>query len=182
MAGHPHLGTLAWIPALDRLDLLAGPVVEFLQAHPLDAYVAAIDPELADTAEFCAAYAVPPEVSANCVVVAGRRGDHTTMAACLVLATDRADVNKTVRKHLDVRKISFAQMADAVAQTSMEYGGITPIGLPAGWPILVDEAVAAADWVVVGSGIRDSKIAIPGRDLTQLPEASVLRLAIATAD
>ena len=97
----------------------------------LDCLVAAIDPDLADTAAFCAAYAVPLEVSANCVVVAGRRGEISTMAACLVLATDRADVNKTVRKHLDVRKISFAAMADAVAQTGMEYGGITPIG-PAG--------------------------------------------------
>ena len=63
------------------------------------------------------------------------------MAACLVLASDRADVNKTVRKHLDVRKISFASMEDAVAQTGMEYGGITPVGLPADWPILVDTAV-----------------------------------------
>ena len=65
------------------------------------------------------------------------------MAACLVLATDRADVNKTVRKHLDVRKISFAAMDDAVAQTGMEYGGITPVGLPVDWPILVDAAVIA---------------------------------------
>ena len=81
-----------------------------------------------------------------------------------------------------MRKISFAQMADAVAQTSMEYGGITPIGLPSGWPILVDEAVAAADWVVVGSGIRGSKIAIPAGPHLSCPEASVLRLAIAAAD
>ena len=94
------------------------------------------------------------------------------------MATDRADVNKTVRKHLDVRKISFAPMAEAVAQTSMEYGGITPIGLPDGWPILVDEAVAAADWVVVGSGIRGSKIAVPGRVLAELPHAGVLALTI----
>ena len=85
---------------------------------------------------------VPLDISANCVVVAGRRAEISVMAACLVLATDRADVNKTVRKHLDVRKISFASMDDAVAQTGMEYGGITPIGLPDGWPILVDAAVA----------------------------------------
>ena len=61
------------------------------------------------------------------------------MAGCLVLATDRADVNKAVRKHLDVRKISFAAMEEAVAQTGMEYGGITPVGLPSDWPVLVDD-------------------------------------------
>ena len=121
---------------------------------------------------------MPLEVSANCVVVAGRRGEISTMAACMVLATDRADVNKTVRKHLDVRKISFATMEDAVARTGMEYGGITPIGLPDGWPILVDDAVAVEpDWVVIGSGIRGSKIILPGESLVRLPLAEVLELA-----
>ena len=178
MSGPPDLGTLTWLPAAERSDLLAAPVVEALQDQLLPVYVAAIDPDLADTAAFCATYKVPLEKSANCVVVAGRRGEQSTMAACLVLATDRADVNRTVRKHLDVRKISFAPMAEAVAQTSMEYGGITPIGLPDGWPILVDEAVAASDWVVVGSGIRGSKIALPGRMVAGLPHASVLALTI----
>ncbi len=178
MAGHPELGTLTWVPATDRTDLMAAPVVEALRAEPVTAYVAAIDPELADTAAFCATYEVPPAASANCVVVAGRRGELAVTAACLVLATDRADINRTVRKHLGVRKISFAPMAEAVAQTSMEYGGITPIGLPPGWPILVDEAVAAADWVVIGSGIRGSKIAIPGPEVAELAGTEVLSLAL----
>jgi prolyl-tRNA editing enzyme YbaK/EbsC (Cys-tRNA(Pro) deacylase) len=143
----------------------------------LECYVAPIDPELADTAAFCAAYEVPLSASANCVVVEGRRGETVTMAACLVLATDRADVNKTVRKHLDVRKISFASMATAVTQTGMEYGGITPIGVPSGWPVLVDSAVAATDWLVIGSGIRGSKIAITGESLSKLTGATVLALA-----
>jgi prolyl-tRNA editing enzyme YbaK/EbsC (Cys-tRNA(Pro) deacylase) len=99
------------------------------------------------------------------------------MAACMVLATDRADVNKVVRKHLDVRKISFAAMADAVSQSGMEYGGITPIGLPDDWPVLVDEAVTAGEWLVIGSGIRGSKLALSGAALAALPTAQVLKLA-----
>jgi prolyl-tRNA editing enzyme YbaK/EbsC (Cys-tRNA(Pro) deacylase) len=114
--------------------------------------------------------------SANCVVVEGRRGEAVTLAACLVLATDRADVNRTVRKHLDVRKISFAPMDTAVSASRMEYGGITPIGLPSAWPLLIDEAVAATDWVVVGSGLRASKIACPGPSLASLAGAEVLLL------
>ena len=132
---------------------------------------------LADTAAFCSAYDVPLDVSANCVVVAGRRAETSVTAACLVLATDRADVNKTVRKHLGVRKLSFASMDDAVAQTGMEYGGITPIGLPADWPILVDTAVADREWIVIGSGIRGSKIAIRGASIA-LPAAQILALAL----
>src|SRR5262249_55407354 len=159
------LGRLAAEPALDRPDLLAPPVLAALrsaEARSTDVLVAAIDPELADTAAFCEAYEVRPEDSANCVVVAGRRAGDVRYAACMILATTRADVNGVVRRHLDVRKASFAPMAEAVELTGMEYGGITPIGLPGDWPILVDAAVAAADAVVIGSGIRGSKIALPG--------------------
>jgi prolyl-tRNA editing enzyme YbaK/EbsC (Cys-tRNA(Pro) deacylase) len=170
-------GTLDWQPAAEHTELLALPVSAAVSDLKLDCFVAPIDPGLADTAAFCAAYEVPPEISANCVVVAGRRGEISTMAACMVLATHRADVNKTVRKHLDVRKISFASMEEAVAQTGMEYGGITPIGLPDGWPILVDSAAVEPEWVVIGSGIRGSKIILPGRTLARLPNAEVLELA-----
>ena len=113
----------------------------------------------------------------NCVVVQARRADRTWYAACVVLATTRADVNGIIRKRLDARRISFAAMDDAVALTGMEYGGITPIGLPADWPILVDEAVrAAAGPVVIGSGIRGSKILAAPDVLASLPGAEVLAL------
>jgi prolyl-tRNA editing enzyme YbaK/EbsC (Cys-tRNA(Pro) deacylase) len=136
--------------------------------------VAEIDPDLADTAEFCVRYSVGLEQSANCVVVAGRRGDETRHAACVVLATTRADVNGVVRRHLDARKASFAPMADAVELTGMEYGGITPPGLPAAWPVLVDPLVLEAGDVVVGSGVRRSKLVLPGRLLAELPAAVVV--------
>ncbi len=136
--------------------------------------VAQIDPAVADTAAFCERYAVPLEQSANCVVVAGRRGDRTTLAACVVLATTRADVNGMVRRRLDARKASFAPMELAVAETGMEYGGITPIGLPSGWPIYVDARVVDAGLVVVGSGVRRSKLVLPGSSLARLPGAEVV--------
>lgn len=180
--GTPILGTLAWQPAADRTDLLADPVTAAVASAPADLrtrlYVAEIDPSLADTAAFCAAYEVGLDASANCVVIAGRRGESSTTAACLVLATDRADVNKTVRKRLDVRKISFAAMDDAVTQTQMEYGGITPVGLPRTWPILVDSRVVAQPWLVIGSGLRRSKIAISGPAIAALPGVEVLDLTI----
>jgi hypothetical protein len=96
------------------------------------------------------------------------------MAACLVVATTRADVNGVVRRHLGARKASFAPQDVAVAESGMAYGGITPIGLPPGWPVLVDAAVAAGELLVVGSGIRGSKLAVPGAVLAALPGAVVL--------
>jgi prolyl-tRNA editing enzyme YbaK/EbsC (Cys-tRNA(Pro) deacylase) len=172
------VGTLDWQPAFDHPELLARPVKEAIAVAGLECFVAAIDPSKADTAEFCAAYEVPLEVSANCVVVAGRRAELSVMAACLVRATDRADVNRVIRKRLEVRKISFAAMDDAVRETGMEYGGITPIGLPPSWPILVDQAVAELDMIVIGSGIRGSKIALSGASAGNLPNAEILALAI----
>lgn len=175
------LGNLSWQPALSARQLLAAPVAEALESGALDkdlTFVTEIDPNLADTAEFCAAFGSPPENSANCVVVTGRRAELTSTAACLVLATDKADVNKTIRKHLGVRKLSFAAMDDAVAQTGMEYGGITPVGLPTDWPVLVDTAVTKRDWIVIGSGLRGSKLAIPGSLAAELPGAEVLELAV----
>jgi prolyl-tRNA editing enzyme YbaK/EbsC (Cys-tRNA(Pro) deacylase) len=171
------LGTLKTEPARTRPDLLAAPVAAGLAAWadaPDDVLVAPIDPNLADTAAFCEAYQVALDVSANCVVVVGKRGGEARYAACVVLATTRADVNNAVRRHLDVRKASFASMDDAVARTGMEYGGITPIGLPGDWPILVDARVTATPYVVIGSGVRHSKIALPGPALAGLPGAVVL--------
>jgi prolyl-tRNA editing enzyme YbaK/EbsC (Cys-tRNA(Pro) deacylase) len=170
------MGTLPTVPALRRPDLLADPVAAALRtwSRADEVQVAEIDPELADTAAFCAAYQVPPHASANCVVVAGKREGQVRYAACLVLATTRADVNGVVRRLLDVRKASFAPMDTAVAETGMRYGGITPIGLPDGWPILVDAAVAATGEVAVGSGLRGSKLALPGKALLDLPGAQLV--------
>jgi prolyl-tRNA editing enzyme YbaK/EbsC (Cys-tRNA(Pro) deacylase) len=176
------VGTLDWQPALHHPELLAPRVKDAIAELELKCFVAAIDPNRADTAEFCAAYQVPLEVSANCVVVAGRRAEFSVMAACLVRATDRADVNRVIRKRLEVRKISFAGMEEAVRQTSMEYGGITPIGLPPTWPVLVDEAVAELDMIVIGSGIRGSKIAMSGISAANLPNAEIMALALKSAD
>lgn len=170
------IGTLDWARAGDRLDLLAEPVARAVAG--LDGVEAAeIDPGLADTAAFCERYGVGMDESANCVVVAAKRGGEVRYAACMVLATMRADVNGVVRRHLDARKISFASQEDAVGLTGMEYGGITPLGLPEDWPVLVDEAVAAHPGVVIGSGVRRSKLALPGAVLAGLKTAQVIKLA-----
>jgi prolyl-tRNA editing enzyme YbaK/EbsC (Cys-tRNA(Pro) deacylase) len=139
--------------------------------------VAEIDPALADTAAFCERYGVRLDQSANCVVLAARREGRAWFAACVILATTRADVNGVVKKTLGASKLSFAPMDDAVRAAAMEYGGITPLGLPADWPLLIDERVTTAGEVVIGSGVRRSKLVLPGALLAQLPGAQVLAIA-----
>ena len=167
-------GSLDW--TADPTDLVAAPVAQALTAFPRASEVRAapIDADLADTAQFCEKYGVLLEDSANCVVIAGKRGSDVSYAACVVLATTRADVNGTVRRRLGAKKASFAAMDDAVRLSGMEYGGITPVGLPAGWLVLIDAAVLEREVVVIGSGVRRSKLALPAGALTELPGAEVV--------
>jgi prolyl-tRNA editing enzyme YbaK/EbsC (Cys-tRNA(Pro) deacylase) len=173
------IGALTFTPALGRPELLAAPVAAALASPdwplPADAVaVAEIDAKLADTAAFCERYQVPADVSANCVVISGRRDGEVRYAACVVLAITRADVNGAARRALDVRKASFAATDVAVELTRMEYGGITAIGLPPGWPVLVDAAVLTAGVVVIGSGVRSSKLALYGKSLADVPGVVIM--------
>lgn len=172
----PTLGTLHVEPADRCPDLLAEAVRAALSIwpHAAEVGVAEIDPELADTAACAEAYAVPLEAGANCVVVAGRRDGEERVAACLVRSDTRADVNNRVKRLLDVRKCSFLSMDRAVAESGMEYGGITPIGLPSHWRLLVDARVLDLDVALIGSGVRRSKLLLPGRLFSDLPKAEVV--------
>lgn len=172
----PHIGSLQSRRALDHKELLADPVAIALRGWHRSEQVAVveIDPALADTAAMTAAYALPIDASANCVVVSGKRDGKERVAACVVRADTRADVNSLVKRLLDVRKASFLPMGRATEETGMEYGGITPLGLPDSWRLLVDPAVLDIAVAILGSGVRGSKLLLAGVHLAELPGAEVV--------
>ena len=175
---HMKYGKLDFVDAGQRPDLVAEPTGKAIKQYGLsDVLVSGIDATLADTTAFCEAYDIGMDVSANCVVVEAKRGDKVWYAACIILATDRADINGVVRRHLDARKVSFAPMDSATSMTHMAYGGITPIGLPESWALVVDEAVMQKDRVIVGSGIRGSKLLVTTNIFQKLPGATILDIA-----
>lgn len=171
-----RLGALTSSPVSTSRDLVAEPTLAALERLGwLDQVgVVEIDPELSDTAQSRAAYELPPEALANCVAVGGKREGDERIAACVVLFTTKADINNVVRRRLDVRKASFLPMERAVQLTGMEYGGINPVGLPDTWPVLIDRAVVETGVVLIGSGIRRSKLLLPGRLLAELPAADTV--------
>ncbi len=172
----PTLGRLESLPALEHPELLAPSVAAALTAWPHGGELAVveIDPSVADTAAMSEAYDLGMDTGANCVVVGGKRDGAERIAACLVRADTRADVNNVVKRTLDVRKCSFLSMDRAVEESGMEYGGITPVGLPPDWRLLVDSRVLLIDVAVIGSGVRRSKLLIPGRLAGALPGAEVV--------
>ncbi|AYD90876.1 hypothetical protein D5R93_07260 [Actinomyces lilanjuaniae] len=168
-----------WLSALERTDLLAGPVAAALRELPQvelahQARVVPIDPAFSDTDALNARYHLDPRATGNCVLVSGKRQGEERFAACVVRATDLADVNHVVKRRLDVRKASFLPVERATDLSGMAYGGITPVGLPGQWRLLIDAAVAARPSVLIGSGLRGSKLLVPGQLLAALPGAEVV--------
>lgn len=170
------LGTLTGEAASSAPGLLAAPALATLTELGLmdEVAVVEIDPAISDTAATKEAFGLRSNWLANCVVVGGRREGVEKIAACVILASTRAEVNNTVKRLIDVRKASFLPMDQAVELTGMEYGGITPVGLPADWPIYVDSRVIDEPAVILGSGVRRSKILMPGRLLERLPSVQVI--------
>ena len=132
-----------------------------------------IDPDYADTAAFCERYGYPPQISANCILVAAKTGAEQYVA-CLVLATSRLDVNRTVRRLMGVRKASFASAEQTVAITGMQIGGVTPFALPAGLPLYVDAPVMDVEEIIVGGGGRSTKVLVAPAALAKLPDTTVV--------
>ena len=178
-AGVEHAG--AQHPAVEghavEHDHVADRVLDAVRAtgEPFD--VVEIDPALADTAEFCAAYGYSPDGSGNCILVASK-DDLPVTAACLALATTKLDVNKRVRKLLAVRKLSFASAELTRELTGMEIGGVTPFGLPSDVPLFVDSRIAALERVIVGGGSRALKLSVPPAALAAVGAQFVDDLAV----
>jgi prolyl-tRNA editing enzyme YbaK/EbsC (Cys-tRNA(Pro) deacylase) len=158
------------VPAGTRPDLVAEATLAALQYVP-QAQVFEIDPAHSDTETLCAVYHLPLEVMGNAVLVLGKREGQQRQACCMALANRRVDVNGVVKRTLDVRKASFAPMDYAVEASGMEYGGITPVGLNADWPVWLDDTIAEVEWLCIGSGVRRSKLLLPGKSLLDLPGA-----------
>lgn len=149
------------------------PVIAQLEELGLGYELVPCDPALADTAAFCEAYGYSPEDSANAIVVVGK-GETPSYVMCLVLANNRLDVNKVVRKRLGVRKCSFASADETKELTGMEIGGVTPFGSTAGLDLWIDSRVMERERLIIGGGSRDRKLLVPPATLAGHPRAEVV--------
>jgi prolyl-tRNA editing enzyme YbaK/EbsC (Cys-tRNA(Pro) deacylase) len=166
-------------PAVNRPDLLPPSINDLLKnwrgSTPVEEiWVTPVNPEYADSAKFCEHYGVDPKTGANCVIAAATKGENRTFTACLIPVNCRADLNNVARKTLGARRVSFAPLDEVLEETAMEYGGITPIGLPESYPILIDSRIAGMERLIIGGGFRKSKLSVPGKVLAELPNAVIV--------
>jgi len=136
--------------------------------------VAEIDPEFAGGIELCEKYNVDPKYGANCLVVDGIRGDSHTYAILLVPVGYKYNMSYVVRKELNARMVSVAPLDYVLEKSGMEYGSITPIGLPEEWDLFIDPLVLENERIIIGGGYKKSKLSIPSKALLSLPNAKVL--------
>ena len=139
----------------------------------IDYEVLPCDPELADTAVFCAHYGYSRDDSANTILVTSKSGERQYVA-CVVLASTRLDVNHTVRKRMGVRRISFASAEQTRSISGMEIGGVTPFTLPDDVPLWVDERVTLRQQVILGGGSRSCKIQIAPTVFAHTPNTEII--------
>ncbi|MQF82686.1 hypothetical protein FIM02_00785 [SAR202 cluster bacterium AD-802-E10_MRT_200m] len=127
-------------------------------------------PEFADTTAFCEQYGYPEKNSGNTIIVAGK-SEPKKYAACVVSAIARLDVNRTVKRLLEVRRVSFASPEETQEVTRMKIGGVTVFGLPANIPIYMDPNLRELDYVILGSGSRYGKLKLSPVELEKIPNA-----------
>ncbi|MBT1165209.1 YbaK/EbsC family protein [Bifidobacterium simiarum] len=153
--------------------LLAPPVFEALKSLPEDLILGVTrnSDEESDTDLWCPNYDIPFAITGNVVVTHTHktRKAPPEFAAAFVTADTRADLNGKVKHTLGVSKVSFAPIDAAVEATGMESGGMSPIGLPEGWPLLVDEHILGIPKLYLGSGIRPSKLVVNGEIFRHIP-------------
>jgi len=159
--------SLTLIPFKERPDLIAAPVFEVLSSessavNSSEMLITEIDPAFKGGHEFCSNYGVDPQNGANCVILEAKRGDRAWYVAALIPVGARMDIGGAVRRSVNARKLGVAPLHAVLAATNMEYGSITAIGLPADWTVLVDNRVAAREFVFLGSGKAKSKLRVPG--------------------
>lgn len=161
--------------ATDELaGLLPAHVIAELPAEGVGVF--RVDDDASDTAAFSARYGFGLDDCANTIVLRFKKAGAEHYAAVVSLGSQRLDINGAVKAALGAQRLSFAKREDAVELSAMEFGGITVFGLPAAWPVLVDEAVMTREQVVMGAGVRQAKLLLAPKLLRVLPTVQVATL------
>lgn len=148
-------------------------VERILESLNIEYSVVECSSEFSDTQVFCRHYGYSIDDSANLIIVSSKKGE-AKYAACVVLANSRLDVNKVVRKKLQVPKVSFATPDTTLELTGMQLGGVTPFGMPDNVPVWIDTQVMKCKEIILGGGDRTTKLIMSPDMLLKIPNIEVV--------
>ncbi len=167
---------LEFKPIIDNPPLVSDAVFKLANAlkNNKEILVSEINPKFMGGKELCEHYGINPSEGANCVIVEAVKGDTCNFVAVVVPVGYRADLNGFVRKYLKARRVSLAPIDKVLKETGMEYGSITPFGLPENWKILIDGSLMAKEKIIIGSGKQISKLLLPTAIFKELPNVEII--------
>ena len=148
-------------------------VALFLEDIGANYEIVEIDPDFADTINFCEKYGFPIETSGNTIIVASKRGAKKHSAS-VVRADKRLDVNHKICELMGIKRASFAKAEETVELTGMMIGGVTCLALPTNMPIYIDASLLEQPYVILGGGSRSTKIKADPSVLQKIPNAEVI--------
>lgn len=160
-------------PIINHPDLVHDSMYKFMEKHHLiDQFkVARIDPKYANDPRLDDVYEVDPYLRLKCIVFMGVRRKVDKYAAVVVQNPYKVDSGSLLHHAMDVSKVSFGNLDDVIKQTDMEFGSITPVGVPEFYQILIDSRVKKIPDVILGSGQVNSKLMTTLQALESLPNA-----------
>ncbi len=157
----------------DQSREIEGRVTSFLDNIGARYEVVEIDPDFADTINFCEKYGFPIETSGNTIIVASKRGTKKHSAS-VVRADKRLDVNHKVCELMGIKRASFAKAEETSELTGMMIGGVTCLALPPDMSIYIDASLLKQPYVILGGGSRSTKIKADPKVLEMIPNAQII--------
>jgi Cys-tRNA(Pro)/Cys-tRNA(Cys) deacylase len=97
----------------------------------------------------------------------------------MVLVTGTRQISwPLLRKYLNLSRLTLASEEEVLQATGYRLGAVSPFGLPAPMPVLVDQSVMAFEEISIGSGERNTAVILKTFDLlSALGQIEVVKLS-----
>lgn len=172
------IGNLEFSPIIENKNLVPKCIYDFVSNwnnEDINKFlVAEINPEFADGNKLCEEYNIDKKQGFNCLVVECKRNDIIKHCALIVPIGYKYNMGSVVRKYTNSRIVSVAPLEYVLENTGMEYGSITPIGLPNDWMILVGPLIQDQEQIIIGGGFVKSKISLPTKLFLTLSNVEIV--------
>ncbi len=172
------IGNLIFNPVIENKNLVPKNIYDFVNSwndeEKNNFLVAEIDSAFADGNKLCEQYNIDKKLGFNCLIVECKRNDIVKYCALIVPIGYKYNMGSVVRKYTNSRVVSVAPLDYVLEKTKMEYGSITPIGLPKEWTILADPLIMEQEQIIIGGGFVNSKISLPTELFLKIPNVKIV--------